>query len=276
MRFYHQAVTDLERHMEREKLAPELENVTRGILIMCQADMTARGMRDGAIAAYMRGLRGFFSWALEEDLIERNPMRKMPVPSPSGEPPAAIQPHEVQACLAVVKAGAQPRRDTAILTLLYDTGLRLGEVCGLRVGDVSVETGMLTVRGETSKTSARVVPLGIRSARALMRYMHRERRPALPTVEEVFLSKAGTPLTHSGVSQLLNRVAEGAGLPRDHVAPHAWRRGFAVQALRNGADLFTVQTILGHSTLAMTRRYVRYLPTDIQRSHLRASPADRL
>ncbi|MFD2608954.1 tyrosine-type recombinase/integrase [Deinococcus taklimakanensis] len=276
VRFYRQAVDDLERHMEREGLTPTLEGVTRGVLITCQASMTERGLKDGAIAAYMRALKGFFAWALEEELIERNPMRKLPTPSPTSEPPAAIQPHEVQAVLRACRTSPQPWRDAALVTVLYDTGIRLGELCGLRVADIDVGTGMLTIRGETSKTSARSVPLGIRSARALSRYLARERKPALPTVEQVFLSRDGTPLTHSGVSQLLNRLARETGLPRDHVAPHAWRRGFAVQALRNGADLFTVQTILGHSTLEQTRRYVRYLPADVQKTHLRTSPADRL
>lgn len=277
VRFYRQASEDLERYLEAEGLPKDARLVTRSVLLGVQEAMVARGLADGAIAAYMRGLRGMFSWAIDEGVLTNNPTKKLPVPSATGEPPPAIQPHEVAACLKAAQGMPLPLRGRAMITLLYDTGMRLGELCGLRVGDVDYGTGMITIRGETSKTSARAVPLGIASARALGRYERSpERRPVLPSVEQVFLSRDGTPLTHSGVSQMLSKVATAAGLPRDHVAPHAFRRGFAVQALRNGADLFTVQTILGHSTLDQTRRYVRYLPTDVQRSHLRASPADRL
>lgn len=274
--FYRQAVDDLERHMTAEGIPTALEKVTRGVLITCQAAMTARGLQDGAIAAYMRGLRGFFAWAVEEELLDRNPCRKLPVPSPTGDPPPAIQPHEVTACLKACQVMPQPYRNAAMLILLYDTGLRLGELCGLRVEDINLTTGMLVVRGETSKTGSRAVPIGIKCARALMKYERHERQPALPTIGEFFLSRDGTPMSHSGVGQLLSRIAQEAGLPRDHVAPHAFRRGFAVQALRNGADLFSVQTILGHATLDQTRRYVRFLPADVQRTHLRVSPVDRL
>jgi len=275
-RFYRQAVVDLTRFLEAQGRQPIASEVTRADLILCQEAMFERGLKAGAVAALMRGMRATFRWGVEEELLTRDPTLKLPVPSAKSDQPHAITVEEVRECLRVVKEMPLPHRNTAILLTMIDCGARAGEMIGLRVQDVRMETGMLNIRWETSKTDGRVVPLGIKSARAVMRYVHRERRPALPTVENLWIARDGSPLTRSGLSQLMNRIAVAAAIPRDHVAPHAWRRGCATQLLRNGADLFTVQTMLGHSTLEQTRRYVAYLPNDIQRTHLRASPGDRL
>ncbi|MDL2342970.1 tyrosine-type recombinase/integrase [Deinococcus sp. MIMF12] len=277
VRFYRQAVLDLERFMQSQGMDPKAELVTRAVLIECQGAMQARDLKPGAVHAFMRGLRALFRWAVDEDLITRDPTLKLKLPSIGGDVPPAIQPDEVSRCLKAVQGMPFPARNTAILMLMYDTGLRLGEVIGLNSDDVDMTAGVMRVRAETSKVDAqRTVPLGIKSAKALAKYERLERRPLLPHVPTLFIARGGAPLTKSGLSQLLNRVAEEAGLPRDHVAPHAWRRGFAVQYLRNGGDMFSLQQILGHTDLSMTRRYVKYLPNDIQVQHLRASPADRL
>jgi site-specific recombinase XerD len=183
----------------------------------------------------------------------------------------------VERCLKVATGMTQPMRNRAILLCLYDTGLRMGEVLQLRVGDVDLQAGMITVRAETAKRErSRVVPVGLRTAKALNRYERQERRPALPLVKELFLSRTGEPMTKGGLTHLLVKISGAADIPRANTAPHAWRRGFAVQYLRNGGDLFSLQQILGHTTLEMTRRYVKFLPDDLQRRHLRASPVDHL
>lgn len=277
IRFYRQAAADLSRFLEAEGRSQDAREIMRADLVLCQEAMIKRGLKDGAIAAMMRGLRGMFRWAKEEELLARNPTERLPVPSAVTERPPAIQPEEVLACLRAVKGMPSPLRNTAILTLMYDCGARLGEIVGMRLEDVDLARGVVTVRADTSKVArTRVVPLGIRSARALGRYERLERRPLIPHVGELFLAKGGAPLTKSGLSQLLNRISRAAELPRDHVAPHAWRRGFAVEYLRNGGDMFSLQQILGHTTLELTRRYVAYLPADLQRQHLRASPSDHL
>lgn len=277
VRFYQQAATALERHLAATGREDDAGAVTRADLMELQEAMAARGLLPGAVHAFFRGLRAMFKWAVEEELISRDPTAKLKLPTNNAPPPPAIQPEEVKLCLVVAKKMPFPARNAAILYLLYDTGLRMGELLGLRTGDVDMTQGVLRVNPEESKTgSSRIVPLGIKSSKALARYERTERKPALPHVDALMIARGGAPLTKSGLSQLMNRIAEAAELPRDHVAPHAWRRGFAVEYLRNGGDLFTLQQILGHASLAQTRRYVSYLPTDIQRQHLRASPGDRL
>lgn len=275
-KFYRQAVVDLSRWLEGQGRPQDASQITRADLIMVQEAMLERGMQDGAIAAMMRGLKATFRWAVEEELLTRNPTERLPVPSARQEQPPAITTEEVQLVFTAAKNMPQPLRNRAVIYLMFDTGLRMGEVLGVRTEDVDIERGMITVRAETSKTASRAVPLGIKTAKAITRYERIERKPFMPTVGNLFLARDGAPLTQSGLSQLMNRLAVAAGLPRSHVAPHAWRRGFATEALRNGMDLFTLQQILGHADLSMTRRYVKFASADLQRQHLRASPADRL
>jgi len=236
-----------------------------------------RGLAAGGEHALLRGLRATFRWAQEEELIPADPFRKLKMPGLPREPPPTIQPDEVAAMLRAARAGPVVLRDVAMLMCLYDTGLRMGEIIALRSGDVDMVAGMITVRAETAKREkARVVPVGIKTARAIAAYERRARKPALPGIGTLFLSREGTPLTRSGLTQLTVRLARAAGLPRGHAAPHAFRRGFAVQFLRAGGDLFALQQILGHASLQMTRRYVAYLPSDIQKQHIAFSPVDRL
>ena len=121
-----------------------------------------------------------------------------------------------------------------------------------------------------------VVPIGATAMTEIGRYQRRERKPQHQHFQQVFLGRYGEPLTRSGVGIRLTRLGQTANVTRDQVAPHAFRRGFAVEFLRNGGDVFTLQQILGHSTLEMTRRYVSFLDEDLKTAHLRFSPGDRL
>ncbi|MDV6376149.1 tyrosine-type recombinase/integrase [Deinococcus arenicola] len=276
--FYAHAVNQLTQYMTLRGETPDADNVTRATILGYQEWLREeRKLKPGGEHAALRGLRATFRWALEEELITRDPTVRMRMPSLPHEQPPAIQPGEVELCLRQAKKSRHPLRDTAILYVLYDTGLRRGELISLRLEDVDLLSGAITVRAANAKTNrTRRVPLGIKSSRAINQYERRERHPAVPHIQELFLTHAGTPMTKDALNFILQSTGERAGLPRSHTAPHAWRRGFAVGLLRNGADLFALQTILGHTTLDMTRKYVRYLPDDIQRIHLRASPADRL
>jgi integrase/recombinase XerD len=276
--YYRYGLEPLTEFLKLKGLAADTDVITRAVLTEFQLWLReTRGLGPGGEHAVLRAIRATFRWALFEELIEKDPTLKIRMPTLPKERPPAVQPHEVAVCLKVAAELSQPLRNRALLLFLYDTGLRQGEVLQLEVDDLDLNTGQITVRGSTAKGGrGRTVPLGIKSARAIARYERHERKPALPMIRTLFLSRTGEPMTKGGLTHLLVKVAAAAGLPRDHVAPHAWRRGFAVGYLRNGGDMFSLQQILGHQTLDMTRRYVKYLPSDIQRQHLRASPADRL
>lgn len=277
IKHYRSVASVLERWMRERGMEPDPELLNRHLLSEFTLWNRERGLSPGGEHAILRAVRGMLRWAFDEELITHDPTLKMKFPSLPSTPPPAVQPHEVQALLAVVKGWRHPLRDHAMLLTLYDTGLRTGELVALRVSDVDLVKGVIHVRADTAKREkARIVPVGTKAARAITRYERHERKPANQFVEQLFLSRDGTPMGHSVLGQLLNRLAIAAKIPRENCAPHAWRRGFAVEFLRAGGDVFALQQILGHASLQMTRRYSTYLPEDLQRVHLRASPADRL
>jgi integrase/recombinase XerD len=122
----------------------------------------------------------------------------------------------------------------------------------------------------------RYVPIGSTAMTEIASYQRRERKPQHRHLQQVFLGRHGEPMTRSGVGIRLTKLGKTSNVTRNQVAPHAFRRGFAVQFLRNGGDVFTLQQIPGHSTLEMTRRYVSFLDEDLKTAHLRFSPGDRL
>ncbi|WP_254843011.1 tyrosine-type recombinase/integrase [Deinococcus marmoris] len=195
---------------------------------------------------------------------------------PQVRPPAVSS----EAAREALKACAQtrhPLRDRAMLLTMLDTGVRMSELLQLRESDLDVIGGFLRVRAETSKRQReRRIPVGVRAMRAVTTYQRRERRPARATVDTLYLNRSGVPLSVSGLHHVLIRLAEVTGRSRAELAPHAWRRGMATAYMSNGGDIVTLQLILGHATLDQTRVYLRLSDDDLQRRHLRASPADNL
>jgi site-specific recombinase XerD len=157
--------------------------------------------------------------------------------------------------------------------LLLDTGLRIGELVNLKMGDTHIDDGFLKVMGKGKKE--RLVPIGSNAQRALQRYLFRYRpKPAHPGVDHVFLSIHGIPLTENSLKLMFARLASRSGIHRLHA--HLCRHTFATRFLINGGDVFTLQQILGHSTLEMVRHYVNLASNHIAIQHQRFSPLDRL
>lgn len=235
--------------------------------------LSGRGLAPGGIDAHFRALRGVFAWAVADELLPRDPTKRLERPRKAQKLMVTLTPDEYRRLLARARTGPHKSRDAALLVTLFDTGLRLAEVAGLQVADVRLTEGHIRVVGKGNKE--RIVPLGLRSTEALDRYIRKVRKPRHPSITHLFLGRGGEPLTRSGVSQLLADLAAAVNIPRAHAAPHAFRRAFAVNYLRNGGDVFSLQHVLGHTSLDMTRRYVNLLPEDLQEVHGRVSPADR-
>ena len=160
-------------------------------------------------------------------------------------------------------------RDRAILLLLLDTGLRVSEAGGLRLGDLRAD-GTLKVRGKGSKE--RIVPVGATARTAIVRYLG-QRGPGRPTTRS---SSAGAgALDGRGIQQAIRRLKTRIGVT-GRLSPHSLRHTFARSYLVNGGDVFSLQRILGHTTLDMVKRYVALADVDLVERHRGASPADRL
>ena len=212
--------------------------------------MSHKAVSRNTLANYDRALRVFANWLFHRGIVSDNPMGKLPKPR---ETPTQITPFtakDIRTMLSEAKRRRYPLRDAAMITLLLDTGIRIGEATALCLHDVQWTEGYLRVDG---KTGERNVPFGRKAKLALKKYIDRERVASSVNVAEVFLTNNGLPLRSFQATQHLIRIARAGNIQTEKVGPHQFRHTFAVEFIRAGGDAFTLQQILGHTTLEMTR-----------------------
>lgn len=233
-----------------------------------------------------KAIRSFYNWAGPELDLAR-PDQQLPRPRYTS---TTIQPFTPEDISALLKACDRTKpsqsdtrtpftmhrptakRDRAIILLLLDTGLRVSEACRLAIADVDLTTGEIHVKpyGTGRKTKGRQVYIGKATRSALWRYLTtRDSHPTAP----LLLTDDGRPMDRNSIRLLIAGLGSRANV--SHAHPHRFRHTFAIQYLRNGGDVFTLQRLLGHSTLEMSRRYVALADCDDQAAHNRASPVDR-
>ncbi|MGY2892853.1 tyrosine-type recombinase/integrase [Deinococcus sp. UYEF24] len=262
------------RFLAAQELPQDAEHVTVTHLRAFLGWLHEQGLAVGGVHGHARAIRSVFNWAFREELLTRNPAARLELPSLVRERMPTMTAATVKRLLLSCKTFERPLRDTAIILTLFDTGVRSQELLDIDTDHLLFERGLIRVMGKGSKE--RFVPIGAKAMQAITVYMRRERHPSHEGVRSVFLSRSGLKLTKSGVGIKLLKVGQATGLERSVCSPHTFRRGFAVEFLRNGGDVFTLQQILGHATLDMTRRYVSFLDEDLKAAHLRFSPGDRL
>ncbi|MFC1983078.1 tyrosine-type recombinase/integrase [Chloroflexota bacterium] len=227
-----------------------------------------------SVHGHVRTLRVFFKWLVAEGLIENNPARDLKPPKICQKVVSTLSDEEIRAILGVLAlVNSSNARNQTIFMLLIDTGLRMGELINLKMDDVHMNEGLLKVMGKGRKE--RIVPMGSNAQRAPKRYLFRYRpKPYHPGIDNVFLSVMGKPLTENGLKLIFSRLARRSGVTRLHA--HLCRHTFATRFLINGGDVFTLQQILGHSTLEMVRNYVNLASNHVAIQHQKFSPLDRL
>ena len=195
----------------------------------------------GGKHSYLRALRAFFSWAEETDLIPRSPCARvrLKVPKPLRY---AVKVENV----LILLAACQSSRDKLIVLLLADTGLRLSELASVKAQDVNLETSTISVWGKGAKQ--RVVRYGPRTEQLLVEYL-----------SETNYQGNLFGLSNYGVSKVLKTLQRKTGIKCN---PHAFRRTFATESVRNGLNLFYVQSLLGHNSLTMTRIYAEQVNSE--------------
>jgi len=228
------------------------------------------------INGYMRALQAFWAWLEREGFIDENPFRKLKVPkAPKKVIPIFTEEQLRQIFEGIDITSPTGYRDYTIIVTLLDTGIRCSELTGLGLSDVNLDSRLLKVRGKGSKE--RLVPIGAKMQKAIWKYINRYRpEPAIPRYDQVFLTRDGYPLTKDRLEAIVERYGRKAGITGVRVSPHTFRHTMAVTFLRNGGDVFSLQRILGHSSLEVLRGYVNLAQSDISRVHQRNSPADNL
>jgi len=220
---------------------------------------TAQGRADGLSASTLArrtaAARTFFRHLQLMGAREDNPAAEVALPRRTRKLPQTLSAGEAERLIEAA-AGTTPRalRDRALVELLYGAGLRISEAIGLDKNGVDLDDRAVRVLGKGNKE--RVVPLGTKAADALLRYLSRG-RPYLDRRHrtELFLNARGGALTRSGAFLILRRLAETAGLEPGRVHPHLLRHSFATHLIEGGADLRSVQEMLGHADLSTTELY---------------------
>jgi integrase/recombinase XerC len=222
-------------------------------------------------------LRSFYKWADRRGLAAGNPMTAIRTPRQAKRLPKAITIEQVEKLLAAPGDGdVLSRRDRALLETLYSTGIRVSELVGLSVQDLDVAGEALHVRGKGKKE--RIVPLGTHAVAAVQRYLDTLRaEPRFANAGKdghngpLFVNKHGGRLSSRSVRRKLDKYLKQAGLDPS-ISPHTLRHSFATHLLDNGADLRSVQELLGHQSLSTTQVYTHLTTQRMQNTYNRAHP----
>lgn len=242
-----------------------LSRVSEETLALFIRRESAAGLSARSLARLVSALRSFFKFAVLSGFVPKDPSSRLMTPSTWLALPKFLTVGEVEELLRAPDPG-RPHgvRDRAMLEVLYGSGLRISELASLRRAEVNRDEGFLICRGKGGKE--RIVPVGRSAGEAIGRYLA-EVRPRLDpegTREELFLSRRGRPFTRQGLWKLLRKHAAAAGLPPGRITPHVLRHSFATHLLERGADLRSVQLMLGHSRITTTQIY-----THVSRERLR-------
>jgi integrase/recombinase XerD len=239
------------------------------------AQLRADGLAATTIARRIAALRSFYRHQVLVGARGDNPAAELELPRRRRALPKTLSPNEVERLIDAA-TGTTPRslRDRALVELLYGAGLRVSEAVGLERAGIDLENRLVRTIGKGSKE--RIVPLGREAVEALRRYLARG-RPFLDKRHrpELFLNAQGGALTRAGAFLILRRLAEAAGLEAGRVHPHLLRHSFATHLLEGGADLRSVQEMLGHADLATTELYTHVSDRRRRELYFRAHPHAR-
>jgi integrase/recombinase XerD len=239
------------------------------------AELRAAGLASTTIARRAASLRSFFRHQVLVGARPDNPAAEVGLPRRARRLPRTLSPGEVERLVEAAN-GTTPRalRDRALVELLYGAGLRVSEAVTLDRGGVDLDGRLVRVTGKGDKE--RIVPIGRQAVDSLRRYVSRG-RPFLDRRHrpELFLNAQGGALTRAGAFLILRRLAERAGLDPARVHPHLLRHSFATHLLEGGADLRSVQEMLGHADLATTELYTHVSDRRRKEAYFAAHPHAR-
>ena len=224
-------------------------------------NLAARGLSPATIRRRLSAIRGFYAFLVEMELLDSDPTEGLDNPRTWKHLPQVLSLDEVERLLQA-PPGDNPRglRDRAMLEVLYATGVRVSELVSLRLVDLDMERGFLKVLGKGKKE--RVVPLGEEAIGWLRRYLEVRGELDKKGSAYLFLSNRGGPMTRQRFWQIIKEYARRVGITKG-ISPHTLRHSFATHILERGADLRSVQELLGHADLSTTQIY-----THVARAHL--------
>jgi integrase/recombinase XerD len=244
-----------------EKNNLELANLTKKDLREWLIDLAGENLSENSKRRLISALRGFYKFLVADGHLKKSPAETLEAPQKSFYLPKFLNQTEIENLLSVPDVSTEiGLRDRAVLETMYAAGLRVSEVCTLRIGDIDLDAGILTCTGKGSKT--RKVPIGKSAVEWLKSYLVLRRKRENIEIQNLFVNKTGKPVSRQDVFYFVKEYGEKIG--RDDVSPHTLRHSFATHLVQNSADIRSVQQMLGHTDISTTQIY-----THITDNHLR-------
>ena len=250
-----------------------LLEVKRGDFEQWLADQFAAKAKATSVSRRLSALRRFYRLQLDDGVIAEDPTLRVRTPKKPRRLPKQLSEAQVEALLAAPNTTAQlGLRDRAMLETLYATGLRVSELVGLKLAQLSIDAGVVRIVGKGNKE--RLVPVGDEALAWITRYL-REVRATLAAGakrDEVFLTERRAPMTRQAFWALIKRYAVRAGIAKSALSPHVLRHAFATHLLNHGADLRVVQLLLGHADITTTTIYTHVARERLKQLHAQHHP----
>ena len=241
-----------------------LENINRDVILNYLNNLQTKGKAISTILRNLAAIKSFYQYMAREKIIEKNPALTLESPKLQKKLPKILTINEVEELLKQPDVNFPAGiRDKAMLELLYATGIRVSELTNLNISDINLDMGYIKCYGKGSKE--RIVPLGSIASRCVQEYISRGRPKLMRTYEEsaLFVNHHGKRLTRQGFWKIIKKHTQEAKITKE-ITPHTLRHSFATHLLENGADLRSVQEMLGHADISTTQIY-----THVTKNHLK-------
>lgn len=260
---YKRDLTAYAAYLNKEGII-SFSDVTRYHIISYLTYLKEQGKASSTLARTIAALRSFHQFMLREKMCETDPTVHIETPQKERRLPKVLSLQEVDKLLQAANGNtALHMRDKAMLELLYATGIRVSELIQLNLSDIHLTMGFIQCYGKGNKE--RIVPIGKLAKEAMEIYLEKA-RPKLvkkPNYEAVFVNQHGNRLTRQGFWKILKKLSSTAGITKE-ITPHTLRHSFATHLLENGADLRSVQEMLGHSDISTTQIYTHVTKTRLK------------
>jgi len=257
------------QYLEERALSPltlSQDQITEYVILI------GRGLSARSVARNISTIKTFFRFLAAEGIIENNPARLLETPRLARRLPKILNQREVERLISQPDSSkTRGQRDRAMLEILYATGLRVSELVGLKVLSVNLEAGYVRTLGKGSKE--RAVPIGEKAGEAVKQYIANGRLQLAKHTNSpyLFLNSRGHPLTRQGFWKIIKKYGREAAISKK-ITPHGIRHSFASHLLEAGADLRSVQVMLGHADIATTQIYTHVTRERLKELHEKCHP----
>jgi len=275
LRAYHKDLLQFDNFLKVEKYS-SLETINHLLLRRFLAVLRSKNYSKTTIARKLASIRSFFKFLIREGELASNPFEMLRTPKQDKKLPHFLSINEVDVLLETPdRSTVMGLRDMAIMETLYSTGIRVSELVGLDEGNIDFFAGMIKVQGKGKKE--RLVPIGSHAIKAINEYLDsrskskKEEEEKVSRSEPLFLNKFGSRLTARSVARSLNKYLKMSGVNL-LTSPHTFRHSFATHLLDKGADLRSVQEMLGHSSLSTTQVYTHITTERLKNVYDKAHP----